>query len=312
MPADSLSRAMAEGLPVDTLEAVGVVATGLGHPRTVQFAPDGSLWFTDTETGSVYRVEDDEEAVLRMQRPGSFPYLAGFGADTALVFEPASHAMWRIGPAPGDTLEVPLGGRQPATGGLRYAAGNGTDWYVKIVGEEFDGYLARLNPITGMVTDSVALPGPSWRWAGLLRPDSAGVWSLAAFLPRVDRWLPGSPVDSLRLTGFDSPMLARTRQFLLGDTNAPPMLSASSAITSTSIYVLNMRPGWLHVDVFSLDGTLRQRLTQPDPGFNQDYYPTDLAVRELADGTLEIAVAILQPEPRIDLFRYRHVHPPAF
>lgn len=305
---------MADAMPVDTLESTGFILAELGHPRTVRFAADGHLWFTDTETGSVYRVDDAGEPVLRMRRPGTFPYLAGFSADTVLVFEPSMHQMWHIGPDAADTLSTPLGSRVPVQGGLRYAAATSSDWYVKVVGEDFDGYLARLDPISGEVTDSVALEGPSWRWAGLLRtdPDTTGVWSLAAFLPIVDRWRPGAALDSLRLTGFDSPMLARTRQFLMGDTHAPPMLSASSVISSDAIYVLNMRPGWLQLDVFDRDGTLRQRLTQPDPGFNQDYYPTDLAIQEREDGTLEIAVAILKPEPRIDLFRYRHVDPPAF
>jgi len=113
-----------------------------------------------------------------------------------------------------------------------------------------------------------------------------------------------APADSLRLFGFDSPMLARMRQFMLGDTHAPPMLSVSAAVTEDRFYVINMRPGWLRLDVYDRSGTLQYILTEPRPAFNKDYYPTDIAVRERDDGTVIIAIAVLEPEPGIDVYAW--------
>ncbi|MDX1741632.1 MAG: hypothetical protein R3178_10075, partial [Rhodothermales bacterium] len=62
----------------------------------------------------------------------------------------------------------------------------------------------------------------------------------------------------------------------------------------------------LRVDVYDRSGRLAAVLTEPDPGFNRDYYPTDLAVRELpGSSTVRIAVAVVHPEPRIDLLEWR-------
>ncbi len=315
-PADSLSRELAAALPVDTLRVAGSISTpDLVHPRTVGFAADGTLWMTDTGTGSVYRVESSEkdtagvgapgERVLRelRRRTDTFPYLAGFAADTALVFEPSSHTMWRIAPD-GDTVDVALGGRLPERGGLRYAAANDSVWAIKIAADGFDSYLARLDPRTGEAVESVGLTGEAWRHAGLLRVEGDTIRSLSAYLPQMHVWV--GALDSLRLTGFDSPMLARTRQFVQGDTHEPPMLSASAAFQPRGIHVLNMRPGWLRIDIYDRAGHLQYILTQPDPGFNKNYYPTDLAVREYPDGRVEYAVSVLEPEPRIDFFTWQY------
>ena len=57
----------------------------------------------------------------------------------------------------------------------------------------------------------------------------------------------------------------------------------------------------------TLEGTLKYIITQPDPSFSKEFYPTDLAVRQTALGTFELAVTVTEPEPRID--RYRWVMP---
>ena len=65
-----------------------------------------------------------------------------------------------------------------------------------------------------------------------------------------------------------------------------------------------MRPGWAQLDVYDLEGQLQHLVTQPAPSFNQEYYPTDIAVRQLSDGSYEIAISIVKPEPRIERYSW--------
>ena len=99
-------------------------------------------------------------------------------------------------------------------------------------------------------------------------------------------------------------MLARTLQFERGTTGQPPLLSGSAAVAGDWLFVLNMRPGWLHIDVFDREGELAYILTEPDPAFNKDYYPTDIAARQTADGHFEIAVTITEPAPGVQSYRW--------
>ena len=125
----------------------------------------------------------------------------------------------------------------------------------------------------------------------------------------------GPGLDSLTLRGFDSPMLSRTRLFTLDELTQPPLLSSSAVAVGERLFVLNMRPGWLRVDVYDRSGELQYILTQPDPQFNTDYFPTDLAVRIAIKGdganasgsgtVYELAVSVYKPEPRIDRFLWR-------
>ncbi len=340
-PSDSLSRAHATTLPVDTLVVLGDISGDMGHPRTLAFAPDGALWVTDTEEGRIYRIPDSAQPgsdpsvrtpsrqdrgprddvsagppLLDLNASGGdaerFPYLAGFAASTALVFEPAEHALWHVAPS-GTHRLVPLGGELPAVGGLRYAAARDSIVAVKVVADDFDGYMALMHAESGEILSQIPLEGRAWQHAGLLRVREPDIISLSAYLPRALTWAPGtaeptstaSPgADTLRFFGFDSPMLARMRQFMLGDTHAPPMLSVSAAVTATRFYVINMRPGWLRIDVYDREGRLLHVLTEPRPAFNKDFYPTDIAVREEERGRVTMAIAVLEPEPGVRFFRW--------
>src|SRR5690606_2850496 len=106
--------------------------------------------------------------------------------------------------------------------------------------------------------------------------------SIRGYQPVVDVIDMTGRVDSLRLRGFDSPMLARMRLFQLGDAKSPPLLVPSAAFAGGRIYVINARPGWLRVDVYDASLTLEAILVEPDPGFARSFYPTDIAV--LPDG----------------------------
>lgn len=307
LPADSLSRDIASELPVDTLRTAGsFVGETLAYPRTLGYAPDGRLWVADSETEVILREASGADSLVLdavAQLPGAVPWLAGFRGDTVAVYSPARHAMLLIA-ADGAVLDtVSLGGDRPARGAFTWAAADSAGFMVKVLAEDFDGYVARLDR-SGAVVESRPLPGPTWLHAGLLRPWGARVASLRGYLPAIDIWAGGN-IDSLSLVGFDSPMLSRTRSFLLGDVNQPPLITSSAAPVGDRLFVLNMRPGWLRVDVFDESGRLLHILTQPDPEFRQEYFPTDIAVRRLAEGGYELAVSLVQPEARVDRYRWK-------
>ncbi|RMF59718.1 MAG: hypothetical protein D6746_07860, partial [Bacteroidetes bacterium] len=90
------------------------------------------------------------------------------------------------------------------------------------------------------------------------------------------------------------------------------LLTASADAVGDALFVLNMRPGWLRVDVYDAAGRIQHILTQENPAFNQEYYPADLAVRRTADGAFEIAVVASKPAPTLTLYRWHPgAHPEA-
>ncbi len=306
-PADSLSRQMAAALPVDTLR-LQWTTTGpedaLTHPRTVLFGADGRLYVADTERNGVFMFEGDGRFAGEIADAAfAFPYLAGQWGDTLAVFNPQARRVdyVRDGAVVGG---VPLPADVPRRGGLLYVAAGPGRLFLKAIGQDFDGYVARLDA-QGAVVARHPLAGPYWRHAGLLRLWGDSLLSLSGFRPVLDVLPPGGGLDTLALAGFDSPMLARSRLFMLGEIDEPPLLTASAAPAGDRLFVLNMRPGWLRVDIYDRDGRLRHVLTQEKPAFNQDYYPTDLAVRRTDDGAFEVAVVVARPAPAVALYRWR-------
>lgn len=302
-PSDSLSRELASTFAVDTLVVVDQIDPGsevLRYPKTLGYDPEGLLWVTDTAQHIVMAFEPGAtEPTVRDTIPESYPYLAGFRDGSVFVFSPASHSIFEI--TDGEVVrEIEIEGELPERGGLRYVTATETGFFVKVVAPDFDGYLALLDK-DGAIQSKIALPGPEWRYAGLLRSTPDALYSLSGYRPIIDRYR-DNVLDSLILLGFDSPMLPRSYQFIMGDTHEPPLLSASAAFTDDRIFVLNMRPGWVQIDVYDLGGQLQHIITQPDPIFSRDYYPTDIAVRAAGDGGYEIAIALLEPVPRIDRY----------
>ncbi|NNF05052.1 MAG: hypothetical protein HKN17_11370 [Rhodothermales bacterium] len=314
LPADSLSRSIAADLPVDTLRTIAafVDVEALSYPRTLGYAPDGRLWVADSEREVLLRewmpgsgAPSADSIGLRQvaELPGAVPWLAGFRGDTVVVYSPAGHEML-LHSDEGELLErIPLAGDRPERGALTWAAADSTGFAVKVLAEDFEGYIGRLDR-SGAVAEAHPLAGEPWLHAGMVRTWNGRVVSLRGYFPAVDIWT-GGQVDSVALVGFDSPMLSRTRGFLIGDVNQPPLLTASAAPLGDLLFVLNMRPGWLRVDVFDENGRLRHILTQSDPEFRQEYFPTDLAVRRLASGAYELSVSVLKPEARIDRYRWQ-------
>jgi len=306
-PSDSLSRALAGQIPEDTLrlvwQAVGADDHPLVYPRTALFGADGSLYVSDASRNSIFIFTAD--GTFQHEITGetlAFPYLAGLRGDTLLVFNPEAHHIDFLVDGV-STRRVSTPDDLPARGTLLYTAATDTALFFKVLGEDFPGYLARLDA-RGRITEQWPLPGPAWQHAGLLRPWGDSLLSLIGFLPTIELLMPDGRLDTLTLTGFDSPMLSRTRLFVEGEIHEAPLLSAAAAPADDLLFVLNMRPGWLRIDAFDRAGRLRHRLTQSNPAFDKDYYPTDLAARPLGDGRYRLAVLLLQPEPRVDVYTW--------
>ena len=76
--------------------------------------------------------------------------------------------------------------------------------------------------------------------------------SLSGFRPVVNL-LPrdfrdGTTPDSLALVGFGSPMLERRYAFGQGDATEAPLLTPAAAPVGDTLFVLNLRPGWVQID----------------------------------------------------------------
>jgi hypothetical protein len=248
---------------------------------------------------------ETDGSVRGVIEPGesSFPYLAGFRGDTVMVFSPQLREFVEY--VDGKRVDFQnLAGEMPERGALQFAALSGDSIYVKVIAEKFNGYILRMDR-SGMETHRWDLTGPYWRYAGLLRMWGDSLMSLSGYRPVVHIAESDAPLDTLHLQGFDSPMLARSRSFVLGEEREPPLLTASAAALGSRLFVLNMRPGWLNVDVYDHEGQLRHILTQPSPEFNQQYFPTDIAVKRREDGGYDLAVAVVKPEPRIERYIWR-------
>lgn len=307
LPADSLSRQAAALVPMDTLRAAwaanGQGETVLTNPRTVVFGNGERIFVSDTERNSLFVFGTDSTFIGEITNEAlRYPYLAGVRGDTVLVFNPEARRVDFLL----DTLVVRslnLPDDLPKHGLFQYVAASDTALFYKGIGKDLDGFLARLDA-DRRLTDRRPLPPPYWRHAGLLRVWGDSLLSLSGFRPVIDV-LPGDgPIDTLALSGFDSPMLARSRLYLLGEIDEPPLLSASAAPAGDRLFVLNMRPGWLRIDVYDHAGHLRNVLTQANPAFNKNYYPTDLAARSLGHGAYEIAVISTKPQARLTLYRW--------
>ncbi len=306
LPSDSLSRQVAAAVPFDTLRLDWTVsateALPLKRPRTVQFGPDGLLYLSDAER-HLLAVLDTTGALRDTLQPANlrYPYLAGFYDDTLVVLAPEArqlvliverHVVQRI------ALPALLPDRA-----LLYAVATPKGYFVKAVREGQEGVLVQLDR-NGQIVRQQKLPEPYWRYAGFLRPWGDVLLSLAGFRPVIDRWWPDGRLDTLALVGFDSPMLARSRAFLVGEVHEPPLLTSSAVPVDSLLFVLNLRPGWVQIDVFGLsDGRLRHRLIAAAQRLNRRFYPHDLAVQCRKTSCL-LVVVLNDPEPRIVAYRW--------
>lgn len=307
-PQDSLSKAFAVSIPVDTLSVLDWIEVSdelkMEYPRTISYDTRDRMWVSDTELHTLIALGVDGSVEERIDASGfQYPYIAGFRGDTVVVFSAGTSEIVMV--VSGEAVvRIPVPDDAPPRGVFRYAAANDAHVYLKVIADGFEGYIAEI-AANGKVSGRWELEGPYWQYAGMLRIWGDSLLSLSGFRPMIHLPTVHDSVQVMPLVGFDSPMLARTRLFALGDLDQPPMLSASAVAVGELLFLLNMRPGWLRVDVYGHDGRLKNILTQPSPEFNQDYYPSDIAVRRISETEYELAVSVIEPEPRIERYRWR-------
>jgi hypothetical protein len=313
-PADSTSRRVADTVPADTLRPVGA-STGtkahpLAYPRTVRFV-EGSVAVSDAERNSLFRFGPDGTFRREVADEAfAVPYLIGHRADTLVVFN-----------AGADRIDFVVGGQRlaeravaydrPSREALVYMLATDAHLYAKVVGQDEGAHVARLDS-TGAVVARADVGGPYWRRAGFLRAWGDSLVSLSGYRPVVQRlpraFADGAAADSLSLVGFDSPMLERSFAYAQGDVTKPPLLTPAAAAVGDRLFVLNLRPGWVQIDVYGRDGRLQRRLLEPHRRGNRGFYPLDLDARR-TDAGYRFAVAVRSPEPRLELFRWRPAAP---
>lgn len=311
-PADSLSREIAESMPSDSISLIhatrGPEETPLSFPRTIQFGSDGTIYATDAERNQIYTFNQDGTFDRILEIDGlDIPFLADIRDDTLVVHNAGAS---RIDIISGEerVRSVSLPQDNTPRDALTYATATDSAAYLKVASEQAGVYIERLNN-DGTPTGRASLPGPHWRHAGLLRLWEDRLVSLSGFRPLVDT-LPvgfsdGAEADSVHLLGFNSPMLARSRGFTVGgDVSEPPLLSPSATTAGQKLFVLNTRPGWLHIDVFDQQGTLHYRLEEANPELDTDHYPRDLAVYRHPEGYYLLAILLSDPEPALELHRW--------
>ncbi len=287
-------------------EQMGEAGAVLQYPRTVLFGDSGHVFVSDAKENVIHEYRADGVLHRMHSSPAlTYPFLAGIRGDTLLVFNPE---MRRIDFLRNDRVikNITMPDEVAEKQRLQYTTATDKHLYYKTIGEDFEGYLVKMTD-TGQVLDRTLLPGPVWRRAGLLEVWGDSLLSLSAYQPVVDVVTSTTRVDTMSLVGFDSPMLARTRAFMLGDIYEPPMLSSSAATAGDALFVLNLRPGWLRVDVFNRAGKITHRLVQDAPAFSQNFYPIDLDVQVDSTGTYELAIAFVEPRPKLALYRWRPV-----
>lgn len=314
-PSDSLSRRVAHETPADTLERLwqtaGHEASPLRHPRTVRFLRDGRLAVSDVERNRIVVIDSGGSASHTIADSAfAVPYLIGTRGDTLVVFNADTNRIDFVTRS-GRVARASISYDRPAPEALVYMAATATAIYVKSVGRNVDSFIGRLNALGG-VAARARLRGPYWGHAGFLRVWGDSLVSLSGFRPVVDllpvRFSDGARPDSLALVGFDSPMLERSYAFAQGDVTKAPLLTPTAAPVDNTLFVLNLRPGWIQIDAYTREGHLQQRLIEPHDEGNPQFYPLDMDVRRTTEGYL-FAVTIRSPEPQVELYRWRPPDP---
>lgn len=309
-PSDSLSRRVARDTPADTLERVwttaGTEEAPLEHPRTVRFLDDSRLAVSDVKRNSLFLFGPDGALRRELDDPSfAVPYLIGTRGDTLVVFNADTDRIDFV-TVDGSGSRRSISYDRPGSKTLVYMVATQSALYAKTVGRDIDPFVARLDS-EGRPTARIHLTGPYWRNAGFLRLWGDSLVSLSGFRPVVDL-LPrsfedGATADSLALLGFNSPMLERSYAFGQGEVTKAPLLTPTAAAAGNTLFVLNLRPGWIQIDAYNRQGRLQRRLIEPHESGNPNFYPLDLDVRRTERGYL-FAVTIRSPEPQLELYQW--------
>jgi hypothetical protein len=95
----------------------------------------------------------------------------------------------------------------------------------------------------------------------------------------------------------------RSYQYMTGEVKEPPLLTPAAAALGDRLFALNLRPGWVQIDVFDRQGRLERSLVQREQTLATDFFPVDIDVRR--DGAAyEFAVLVQRPAARVLRFRW--------
>ncbi len=309
--ADSTSMALAETVPVDSLDLVWSAVAPADDPMPV---PSSMAWVGDalavveTQQGSVRRFRDGEYFDRTDLEAESYPYAAGARGDTLVVFAKGSSQLQWVLPGLGIVRRVPSPSGTSAVlatpRGLFARVGGGADTLAPAV--------VALDE-SGLEVGRVALPGAPWRSIGFLRAWGDSVLALSGYRPVVDVIRPsGLEVDTLALVGFSTPQYVRSAQYQRGEVDEPPLLSASATAVGDRLFVLNMRTDHVRIDVYGRDGRLERVLSTRRARGPETVFALDLVARPGLEGEIEFAVLFTRPpglmrtpDSRIDLYRWR-------
>lgn len=302
-PEDSASTHIAATVGVDSLDYLGETAVPdslamLLPTSMVWSAGDttagGYLVVSDTQRGMLYWI-DAGGAFLRRARIdyGSdplYPYVVGARGDSVVVLaRGVDKLLWvRSDGSVLRELDVPSGA----------SAAVATDSLLAVrVG---GGMQADVRPAVqvlteqGRVSRSHSLSGPPWRSSGFIRPWGRGVVGLSGYRPVVD--FVADPfgaiaaADTIALAGFDSPQLYRSAQFMRGEVSEPPLLTSSAVALGDRLFVMNLRPDHVRIDVYDAAGALQRVLLSAGPWQPLPFVPVDIAATRSADGSIEFAI----------------------
>ena len=303
--ADSASVALAASVPVDTMAVVATAEPPASTPFQLATSlawvepdtPRARLAVVDTQAEVLWWFSADghPERPWRIPETSPFPYLAGVRGDTVVVLSRNDGGLAWL--APGRALR-----QMPTPPGATAALVTDSLIVVRLGGgpiaaDTLAPTLVRLSA-SGRVVARHPIQAPVWRAAGFIRLWDGDLVSLAGYRPVVDR-VPlgapeGTPTDTLALSGFTSPQLARSAQFLRGEVSTPPLLTSSAVALGRRLLVLNLRADGVRVDVYGPDGQIERVLVGPEPPAPLDVVAVDLAVRRVSGG-VEIAVLMARP-----------------
>ncbi len=293
-PADSLSRRMAASTPVDTLQQIWIRRdlndkNDRAYVGSVRFGHAGFVHVADVNGHRLLVFDSTGSPVEEIAHPSfRHPYLIHVSNDTLIVHNAGRSSVdLYVDRTPEASVSVPDSQSRKALS--TFAGYLAPHVFVKDLSRQ-PPRLLRYDLHGQKEASSVPLPAPWWRHRGVLRPWNNRLVAPSAFQPFIYLFDRSLSIDSLRLQGFDSPALNRTRSFVLGDRDEPPLLVPSAAAADNRLFVLNSRPGWIRIDVFDESGVLRHILIQPDPEAGSGN-TIDIDVRRTVKSVYEIAVA---------------------
>ncbi|MFV1979717.1 MAG: hypothetical protein ACC655_01050 [Rhodothermia bacterium] len=287
-PSDSVSRTIAAKIIPKTLELLKrVEPDAAAFFGSIQLGPDSLIWVGDLSTSSIRRftLAGEELPPIRSSEIG-FPYLAGRSGTSSFVYNVGTETLLRLD---GDSIVV-RSSLPTRAGGLslsRFVSILDGYSYVKDTGSLDHATIAV--SLLGDVPVRTRLPGKPWRYHGILRAWGERMVGVSSFRPVFYFFDTSGGLDSMSLKGFDSPMLATSRAFELGQVSDPPLMISSFSTIGEQLFVLNVRPGTLRIDEYDAAGTLQQVFQREAPK-PESFTPVDLLALPDVAGNLTFYV----------------------